>query len=83
MKSILRNFWTSIIFTPVCLFFQKRGYIPPESEETMILKEEDVEKPSQNIAKVIDTALDKGLDTKNVSSFWLVLKRHWNNDWIE
>jgi len=44
---------------------KKRGYIPPESEETMILKEEDVEKPSQNIAKVIDTALDKGLDTKN------------------
>ena len=43
----------------------------------MILKEEDVEKPSQNITKVIDTALDKGLDTKNVSSFLkLVLKRH-------
>ena len=53
----------------MCLFFQKRGYIPPESEETMILREEDVEKPSQNITKVIDTALDKGLDTKNVSSF--------------
>ena len=35
----------------------------------MILKEEDVEKPSQNITKVIDTALDKGLNTKNVSSF--------------
>ena len=38
----------------------------------MILKEEDVEKPSQNITKVIDTALDKGLDTKNVSSFFKI-----------
>jgi hypothetical protein len=54
---------------------KKRGYIPPESNATTILKntenqfKEDtlkaVDKPSDSISKVIDTALDKKYDTKN------------------
>ena len=71
------NRYSILTFFHLFVYFQKRGYIPPESNATTILKntenqfKEDtlksVDKPSDSISKVIDTALDKKFDTKNVS----------------